>query len=188
MSVLSDIGLADRIAHEALVSGLGHDDQLQPASVDLRLGKEFLVADAHAVGLIVPGSTRPEDVMQRVVLAEGAWLHLHPGQFVLGTTVETVRCPGDLVGHVMGKSSLGRWGLMIHATAGFIDPGFTGQITLELSNVAPAPIALTAGMRICQVAFTHLDVHPRRLYGDPRLNSHYQGQTGAVGSRAGLNN
>ena len=112
---------------------------------------------------------------------------LHPGEFALGHTAEVVGCPDDIVGVVNGKSSLGRLGLQVHATAGFIDPGFKGTVVLELSNVSNLPILLRTGMKVAQLVFQRLDKPAERPYGHPDLKSKYQGQTGAVASKYNLN-
>lgn len=157
--------------------------QVQPASVDVRLGGEFLVFRNHTCEVIDPFQ-KPSDLMEKVVVAEGEAFVLHPGEFVLGTSLERIGLPDDLVARVEGKSSLGRLGLLIHATAGFVDPGWTrGQITLELSNVATLPIKLWPGMRIGQLSFHMLDAPAERPYGHPDLNSKYVGQSGPVASQ-----
>ena len=116
-------------------------------------------------------------------MASGGQFALHPGEFVLGSTLERVALPDDLVGRLEGKSSLGRVGLIIHSTAGYIDPGFEGQITLELSNVATVPILLYPGMRVAQISFLTMTTPAERPYASPGLESHYQGQTGPTESR-----
>jgi dCTP deaminase len=151
--------------------------------VDVRLGDSFLVFRNHSVEVIDPFE-RPADLMERVDVRQGEPFILHPGEFVLGTTVEAIGLPDHLVARVEGKSSLGRLGLLIHATAGFVDPGWSrGQITLELSNVATLPIKLTPGMRIGQLSFHTLDRPAERPYGHPALNSKYVGQVGPVASQ-----
>nr|WP_196791266.1 dCTP deaminase [Motilibacter aurantiacus] len=157
--------------------------QVQPASVDVRLGAEFLVFRNHTAEVIDPYEKR-DDLMEKVRVPEGQPFVLHPGEFVLGTTLEAIGLPDDLVARVEGKSSLGRLGLLIHATAGFVDPGWTrGQITLELSNVATLPIKLWPGMRIGQLSFHCLDAPAERPYGHPDLGSKYVGQRGPVASQ-----
>ena len=122
--------------------------------------------------------------MERVSVEEGKPFILHPGEFVLGTTLERLTLPDDIVARIEGKSSLGRLGLLIHATAGFVDPGWSnGQITLELSNVAPLPIRLWPGMKIAQLSFMRMDAPAERPYGHPELGSKYQGQKGPTPSR-----
>lgn len=157
------------------------DGQIQPASVDLRLGSSFRILMNHTATCIDPFHSQP-DLTQEVVVRAGDPFVLHPGEFVLATTMECVSLPNDLVARVDGKSSLGRWGLLIHATAGFVDSGFTGEITLELSNVATLPVKLWPGMKIGQISFMQLDAPSVRPYGHPDLGSKYQGQRGATAS------
>ena len=151
--ILSD-GTIRRLLDEGrLVIDPIEDAQIQPASVDVRLGPEFLVFRNHTTEVIDPYD-KPADLNERVRVPDGTAFILHPGEFVLATTVEAIGLPDDLVARVEGKSSLGRLGLLIHATAGFVDPGWPrGQITLELSNVATLPIKLWPGMRIGQLSF-----------------------------------
>jgi dCTP deaminase len=122
------------------------------------------------------------DLTELIEIAEGTAFVLHPGEFVLGSTIERIGLPDDIVARVDGKSSLGRLGVLIHATAGFIDAGFNGQITLELSNVATLPIRLWPGMKIGQISFMRLDEPVERPYGHPELGSKYQNQSGPVAS------
>jgi dCTP deaminase len=118
------------------------------------------------------------------VVPEGDEFILHPGDFVLGTTTERVEIPPDLIAHVQGRSSLGRLAVVVHATAGIVDPGYEGQITLELSNLGTAPVALSPGMRVSQLIFTELSSPAERPYGSDR-DSKYQGQSGPQASRIG---
>lgn len=156
---------------------------IQPASVDVRLGSSFLAFRRHTASDIDPWKVK-DDLMEPADVAEGQPFILHPGEFVLGTTLERLTLPHDIVARIEGKSSLGRLGLLIHATAGFVDPGWTnGQITLELSNVAPLPIRLWPGMKIAQLSFIQMDASAERPYGHPDLGSKYQGQSGPVASR-----
>ncbi len=158
------------------------DGQVQPSSVDIRLGAEFRVLENHTVECIDPLQAQP-DLTSLVEVPDGEAFVLHPAEFVLGTSLETLTLPDDVVAKIDGKSSLGRWGLMIHATAGLCDPGFSGQITLELSNVATLPIRLWPGMRIGQMSFLSLDRPAERPYGHAELGSKYQGQSGPAASR-----
>jgi dCTP deaminase len=159
------------------------DLQVQPASVDLRLGREFLEFQHANIPCIHPESEREVDeyVEETVVEEDGEFI-LHPGDFVLGTTHERVEVPDDLIAHVEGRSSLGRLAVVVHATAGLADPGYEGQITLELSNLGTAPVALTPGMRISQLTFTELKTPAERPYGEDR-GSKYQGQSGPQASK-----
>jgi dCTP deaminase len=159
------------------------DLQVQPASVDLRLGREFLEFQHANIPCIHPNSEGEVDeyVEQTVVDGDGEYI-LHPGDFVLGTTHERVEIPDDLIAHVEGRSSLGRLAIVVHATAGLCDPGYKGQITLELSNLGTAPVALTPGMRISQLTFTELKSTADRPYGAER-GSKYQDQSGPQASK-----
>ena len=152
---------------------------VQPASVDVRLGGDVRVFRNSTHVAIDPEKHQP-DLTERVVVGDGGTFVLHPGQFALGTTLERIAVPDDLLAKLEGKSSLGRLGLMIHSTAGYIDPGWDGQVTLELSNVATLPILLRPGMRIGQISFERMSSPVEVPYGSPGLGSHYQGQRGAT--------
>ena len=159
------------------------DDKLvQPSSVDVRLGADFLVFNNYSQTVI---DTRigVKGLMTRIVIKKDQPIVVHPREFVLGTTFEKVGIPVDLVGRVEGKSSLGRIGLVIHSTAGYLDPGFKGQITLEISNLSNLPIALYKGMKIGQVSFSQMTSPAQYPYGHPKLGSHYQNQKGTIESR-----
>ena len=171
--ILSDADIRRRLEDGDLVIEPLDDPelQIQPASVDLRLGREFLEFENANISCIHPESEREVDEYV-----------LHPGDFVLGTTVEQVEIPADLIAHVEGRSSLGRLAVVVHATAGLCDPGYQGQITLELSNLGTAPVALSPGMRISQLTFTELTSPAERPYGSER-GSKYQGQSGPQASR-----
>lgn len=185
--ILSDGSIRRALADGRLVIEPIEDGQIQPASVDVRLGPDFLVFRNHTTEVIDPFD-KPSDLNERVHMAESTAFILHPGEFVLGTTIERIGLPDDLVARVEGKSSLGRLGLLIHATAGFVDPGWPlGQITLELSSVATLPIKLWPGMRIGQLSFQTLDAPAERPYGHSALGSKYVGQTGPVASRYASN-
>jgi dCTP deaminase len=161
------------------------DLQIQPASVDLRLGSEFLEFQRTNISCIHPDAEREiEEYITETVVEEGEDFVLHPGDFVLGTTKERVEIPPDLIAHVEGRSSLGRLAVVVHATAGLADPGYRGQITLELSNLGTAPVALSPGMRISQLTFTELTSTAERPYGSER-GSKYQDQSGPQASRIG---
>ena len=156
---------------------------LQPASIDVRLSRFFLTFESHRHAVIDPAADQP-DLTQEIVADDGAPFILHPGEFVLGSTYETVELPDDIAGRIEGKSSLGRLGLLTHATAGFIDPGFSGTITLELASVATLPILLYPGMKIGQLCFFRLSSPARAPYGSAAAGSHYQGQRGPTPSRS----
>ena len=181
--ILSDGSIRKLISDGQLIIDPIEDEQIQPASVDVRLGNQFLVFRNHTSEVIDPYDKSVE-LMEPVDVGSDKPFILHPGEFVLGTTHEAIGLPDDLVARVEGKSSLGRLGLLIHATAGFVDPGWPrGQITLELSNVATLPIKLWPGMRVGQLSFHRLDRAAERPYGHPGLNSKYVGQAGPVASQ-----
>ncbi|GGL36689.1 dCTP deaminase [Phycicoccus endophyticus] len=156
---------------------------VQPSSVDVRLDKFFRLFDNHKYQVIDPAQDQA-DLTRLVEVDPQEGFVLHPGEFVLGSTLETVSLPDDLAARVEGKSSLGRLGLLTHATAGFVDPGFTGHVTLELSNVATLPIMLWPGMKIGQLAFFRLTSPSENPYGSEAYGSHYQGQRGPTASRS----
>jgi dCTP deaminase len=181
--ILSDGTIRRLLAEGRIVIDPLEENHVQPASVDVRLDDSFLVFQRHTTTDIDPWQTN-DTLMERVEVPEGQPFILHPGEFVLGTTLERLTLPDDVVARIEGKSSLGRLGLLIHATAGFVDPGWAnGQITLELSNVAPLPIRLWPGMKIAQLSFMQMDAPAERPYGHPALGSKYQGQSGPVASR-----
>jgi dCTP deaminase len=183
--ILSDGDILGRLEEGDLVVEPLEDPslQVQPASVDLRLGREFLEFQHANIPCIHPDSEQEvEEYVEETVVEEGGEFILHPGDFVLGTTLERVGIPDDLIAHVEGRSSLGRLAVVVHATAGLADPGYRGQITLELSNLGTAPVALTPGMRISQLTFTELKNPAQRPYGDER-GSKYQGQSGPQASK-----
>ncbi|MFD1644966.1 dCTP deaminase [Haloarchaeobius litoreus] len=183
--ILSDADILRRLEQgDLVVEPLEDVDlQVQPASVDLRLGREFLEFQRTNIPCIHPNSESEVDeyVSETVVDPDGEFI-LHPGDFVLGTTKERVEIPADLIAHVEGRSSLGRLAVVVHATAGLCDPGYRGQITLELSNLGSAPVALTPGMRISQLTFTELKTPAERPYGSGR-GSKYQDQSGPQASK-----
>ncbi len=156
---------------------------VQPSSVDVRLDRWFRVFQNHRYDSIDPAMEQDELTALIEPPGDDAFV-LHPGEFVLGSTLETVTLPDDLAARLEGKSSLGRLGLLTHSTAGFIDPGFTGHVTLELSNVANLPIKLWPGMRIGQIAFFRLTSPAENPYGSAQYGSRYQGQRGPTASRS----
>lgn len=159
---------------------------VQPSSVDVRLDRYFRLFDNHKYPVIDPSQDQPE-LTRLVELPAGESFVLHPGEFVLGSTLESVTLADDLAARVEGKSSLGRLGLLTHATAGFVDPGFSGHVTLELSNVATLPIMLHPGMKVGQLCFFRLSSPAEHPYGSASYGSHYQGQRGPTASRSHLN-
>ena len=186
--ILSDRDIRARLSVGDLAIGPLEDEslQIQPASVDLRLGHEFLVYRASQVAVLDP--REPATIalaMERVETPDGQAFVLHPGEFALGTTVEQVKLPVDLVGMVDGRSSIGRLAVVVHATAGFIDPGFVGQITLELSNIGSIPVKLYPGMRVAQLVLHTMTSPAERPYGVAR-GSQYNHQTGPQPSRIRL--
>ena len=161
------------------------DSMLQPSSIDFRLDKYFRVFENHRYPHIDPAADQSD--LTRMVETEGEEpFILHPGEFVLGSTLEVVTLPDDLAARVEGKSSLGRLGLLTHATAGFVDPGFSGHVTLELANVATLPIKLYPGMKIGQLCFFRLSSPAEHPYGSEKYGSRYQGQRGPTPSRSSL--
>jgi len=162
------------------------ESMIQPSSVDVRLDKFFRVFENHRYSVIDPSIEQPD--LTREVIAEGDEpFILHPGEFVLASTYEVITLPDDIAGRLEGKSSLGRLGLLTHSTAGFIDPGFSGHITLELSNVANLPVKLFPGMKIGQLCLIKLSSPAEHPYGSEKYGSRYQGQRGPTASRSFLN-
>lgn len=183
-SVLSD-GTITRLVEEGRIRIDPWDPALvQPASVDLRLGDTFRVFNNHRVTSI-DLREMPENLTGEVKIAPDEAFVIHPGEFCLGRTLEWVELPDDIVARIEGKSSLGRLGLIVHATAGFCDPGWKGTLTLELNNLTRVPIKLYPGLLIAQLSFMTLDVPALRPYGSEALGSHYQGQREATESRYG---
>ena len=172
--------LSDRTIKRLLAEGrIGIDPYdealLQPSSVDVRVDRYFRVFH-NARYAFIDVKEPQEDLTELVEIDGDRPFILHPGEFVLGSTLERVTLPDDIVARLEGKSSLGRLGLLIHSTAGFIDPGWDGHVTLELSNVANLPIALYFGMRIGQISFFRMSSPVERPYGSKELGSKYQGQ------------
>lgn len=183
--------LSDRDINSELDAGRikltpSEPSMVQPSSVDVRLDRFFRLFDNHKYAVIDPAEDQPDLTrLIEVDLEEG--FILHPGEFVLGSTFELVGLPDDLAARLEGKSSLGRLGLLTHSTAGFIDPGFEGHITLELSNVSTLPIRLWPGMKIGQLCFFKLSSPAERPYGAGATFSRYLGQRGPTASRSHLN-
>ncbi len=180
--------LSDREIRAGLDSGRIQLDPLnrnlvQPASIDVRLDRYFRLFDNHRYAVIDPAVEQPG--LTRLHTAEmGEPFVLHPGEFILGSTYEQVTLGDDIAARLEGKSSLGRLGLLTHSTAGFIDPGFSGHVTLELSNTATMPIRLYPGMRVGQLCFFDLSSPAESPYGSSGIGSHYQGQRGPTPSRS----
>lgn len=182
--------LSDRDIRAALDQGRIRLEPLdralvQPASIDVRLDRVFRLFDNHKYPVIDPACPQP-GLTHRVEVPDEEPFVLHPGEFVLGATMERVTLSDDLAARLEGKSSLGRLGLLTHSTAGFIDPGFSGHVTLELSNTATMPILLYPGMRVGQLCFFQLSSSADSPYGSSELGSHYQGQRGPTASRSYL--
>jgi len=156
---------------------------IQPSSVDVRIDRLFRLFDNHKYAVIDPAQEQPE-LTRLIEVEQGEAFVLHPGEFVLASTFEVVTLPDDVAARLEGKSSLGRLGLLTHSTAGFIDPGFSGHVTLELSNVATLPIKLWPGMKIGQLCFFRLSSAAEHPYGSDRYGSRYLGQRGPTASRS----
>ncbi len=180
--ILSDRSLREEIAAGRIVIDPLDESCIQPSSIDVKVSNLFRVFRNHTAGVIdVKQDT--SSLTELVTIPDDGVFMLHPGEFVLGSTLERVSVPDDLVARVEGKSSLGRLGLLIHSTAGFVDAGFDGHITLELANVASLPITLYPGMRIGQVSFLRMTTPADRPYGKGAAGSKYQGQRGPTPSR-----
>ena len=160
-------------------------DMIQPSSVDVRLDRFFRLFDNHKYPYIDPAEDQP-NLTRLIETKTNEPFILHPGEFALGSSYELVSLPDDVAARLEGKSSLGRLGLLTHSTAGFIDPGFSGHVTLELSNVATLPIKLWPGMKIGQLCFFQLSSPAERPYGSSEYSSRYQGQRGPTASRSHL--
>lgn len=182
--ILSDRDILERLRKgDLVVDPLDEPDvQVQPASIDLRLGREFLTFRTPHIPYLDP-AVAPLGYTEKVTIDPDGVFILHPGEFVLGSTYERVRVPADLVARVEGRSSLGRLAVVVHATAGFIDPGFEGRVTLELSNLGRVAVALRPMMRISQIVLHEMRTPAERPYGHPGRGSKYQGQPGPVASR-----
>ncbi|MBL6620988.1 MAG: dCTP deaminase [Ilumatobacteraceae bacterium] len=182
--ILSDRTIREEIAAGRIVIDPYDERLVQPSSIDVRISHLFRVFRNHTSAVIdvKADQTCLTELVEMPDDGSEAFM-LHPGEFVLGSTLERVAVPDDLVGRVEGKSSLGRLGLLIHSTAGFIDAGFDGHITLELANVASLPITLYPGMKIGQVSFMRMTTPAERPYGSGASGSKYQGQRGPTPSR-----
>jgi dCTP deaminase len=181
--LLSDRDIRAEIAANRVGVEPFDEAMIQPSSVDVRLDKFFRVFENHKYSVIDPSTEQAE--LTREVIAEGDEpFILHPGEFVLASTYEVITLPNDIAGRLEGKSSLGRLGLLTHSTAGFIDPGFSGHITLELSNVANLPVKLFPGMKIGQLCLIKLSSPAEHPYGSEKYGSRYQGQRGPTASRS----
>ncbi|GHH36101.1 dCTP deaminase [Lentzea cavernae] len=184
--LLSDQDLRKEVESGRLALDPFDVEMLQPSSIDVRLDRFFRVFNNTKYTHIDPAQQQ-DDLTSLIETPADEQFVLHPGEFVLGSTFEMVTLPDDLAGRLEGKSSLGRLGLLTHSTAGFIDPGFSGHITLELSNVANLPITLHPGMKIGQLCLFKLSSPAEHPYGSSQAGSRYQGQRGPTPSRAYLN-
>lgn len=181
--ILSDVTIREELDAGRIVIVPLADSAIQPSSVDLRVDRYFRTFRNHTAQVIDVREEQGELTEEIEVDEDGVFI-LHPGEFVLGSTLEWVSIPLDLVGRLEGKSSLGRLGLLIHSTAGFVDAGFEGHLTLELSNVANLPITVYPGMKIGQISFLRMTTAAAVPYGSSQLGSKYQHQTGPTPSRS----
>ena len=184
--LLSDRDIAAEIKSGRVKVDPFEPKMIQPSSVDVRLDRFFRVFENHRYEVIDP-SIEQSDLTREVAVAPNDFFILHPGEFVLASTYEVITLPDDIAGRLEGKSSLGRLGLLTHSTAGFIDPGFSGHITLELSNVANLPVKLYPGMKIGQLCLIKLSSPAEHPYGLALYGSRYQGQRGPTPSKSWLN-
>jgi dCTP deaminase len=183
--VLSDRTIREEMAKGRIVINPLGEGCIQPASVDLHLDRNILIFRNNRVPFIDVRQTN-DRLTDMVSMADDDPFMLHPGEFVLGSTLEHVEVPADLVARLEGKSSLGRIGLLIHSTAGYVDPGWKGHLTLELSNVSSLPITLYHRMKIGQISYLRLTTPADRLYGSAELGSKYQGQQDPTASKVHL--
>jgi dCTP deaminase len=183
--VLSDHTIKEEIAKGRIVINPLGEGCIQPASVDLHLDRNILIFRNNRVAYIDVRKTN-DRLTDMVTMADDDPFMLHPGEFVLGSTLEHVEVPDDLVARLEGKSSLGRIGLLIHSTAGYVDPGWKGHLTLELSNVSKLPITLYHRMKIGQISYLRLTTPADRLYGSAELGSKYQNQQDPTASKVHL--
>ena len=181
--ILSDREIRKRIELRQIVIEPTNLLDIQPASVDILLDQKILIFDYPNIPYIDTRNLAELNITSAWVQKNDEPFMLHPGEFVLGCTLEHIEIPNDLVARIEGKSSLGRIGLLIHSTAGYVDPGWTGRLTLELSNISRLPMALYPGMKIGQISFSQMTSPAERPYGTPGLGSHYQGQNEATPSR-----
>lgn len=185
MAILSDETIKKYLDENIIViNPLDDERQIQPSSIDMRLGDEFKVFKVIRQPYIDPkDSNEVGEYMESIVVDEGDAFIIHPNEFALATTYEYVKVPRDLVARVEGRSSMGRLGVTMHVTAGYIDPGFEGRITLEISNIGAMPVALYPGQRVCQIVFETMTTPSKIPYGHPNRNSKYMGQIKPESSR-----
>ncbi len=185
MAILSDIDIKKYLDEERIViDPILDEKQIQPSSVDLRIGNKFKGFKIITKPYIDPfDETDLESYMSEITIDEDQPFIIHPGEFTLATTLETVKLPEDIVARVEGRSSIGRLGITMHVTAGYIDPGFEGKITLEISNIGKIPVALYPNQRVCQIVFETMTSPSARPYGHESRDSKYMGQSGPQVSR-----
>ncbi|MDR2623854.1 MAG: dCTP deaminase [Methanobrevibacter sp.] len=189
MAILSDRDIKKYLNSKKIVIEPLKDfeKQIQPSSVDLRIGNEFKSFKIVRKPFIdVKDSSDLSSYMESVNIPDGDCFIIHPNEFALATTYETVKIPDDLVARVEGRSSMGRLGVTMHVTAGYIDPGFEGRITLEISNIGKMPVALYPGQRVCQIVFETMTTPSEKPYGHPERDSKYMGQISPESSRIKL--
>ena len=188
MAILSDKTIKEYLEEgKIVIDPLKDEQQIQPSSVDMRLGDEFKVFKEIRKPYIDPKDE--EDIaeyMESSTVPEGEAFIIHPNEFALATTQEYVKVPDDLVARVEGRSSMGRLGVTMHVTAGYVDPGFEGRITLEISNIGAMPVALYPGQRVCQLVFETMTTPAELPYGHPKRNSKYMKQLKPESSRVKL--
>ena len=188
MAILSDKTIKEYLEEgKIVIDSLKDEQQIQPSSVDMRLGDEFKVFKVIRKPYIDPKDE--EDIaeyMESSTVPEGEAFIIHPNEFALATTQEYVKVPDDLVARVEGRSSMGRLGVTMHVTAGYVDPGFEGRITLEISNIGAIPVALYPGQRVCQLVFETMTTPAELPYGHPKRNSKYMKQLKPESSRVKL--
>lgn len=186
MAILSDTDIKKNLeTGKIIIDPLEDADvQIQPSSVDLRIGREFKGFKIIRKPVIDPmDKSDLESYMESFYVDEGEPFIIHPGEFALATTYETIKVPHDLVARVEGRSSMGRLGITMHVTAGYIDPGFHGKITLEISNIGKMPVALYTGQRVCQIVFETMTSPSEKPYGHPDRDSKYMGQEHPITSK-----
>jgi len=181
--VLSDRTIREEIANGRLVVEPLEDGDIQPASVDMHIDRRLIIFRMQPETNRIDVRTDSENSNEVVELEEGIPFYVEPGEFVLASTLEDITLPDDIVGRLEGKSSLARIGLLMHSTAGYVDPGWQGHLTMQLTNVSRFPVSLYYGMKIGQLSLLRLTTPAERLYGDKRLGSKYQGQVDPTASR-----
>lgn len=182
MAVLSDKDIKKALREGKITINSISPEQIGPSSVDLRLGNKFMVFKHAEVTHINPKESQNDDLMEMVEIAEGKSFIIHPGEFVLANTMEYIRLPDDIVARLDGRSSWGRLGIVIHSTAGSVDPGFEGQLTLEIANISKVPVMLWPCLKICRITFDTL-TSPSEMPYNKRKGSKYLKQTGPNASR-----